>query len=144
MAQESDLITSLQTFAQSQTGSQTGIPVTLSGFGSFPPKVIFINVLRTFELLAMQTTVALHCRDQLGLGDRYPGRPFMPHMTVAFRDLTAENFQAAWPEFQHRRLDLTNEPDGNYQFVVDRLTLLKHDGQRWQVDRNFPLGVFPA
>jgi len=33
---------------------------------------------------------------------------FSPHMTVAFRDLTRQNFKAAWPEFQQRQLHLNS------------------------------------
>jgi len=29
-------------------------------------------------------------------------------MTVAFRDLTRQNFKAAWPEFQQRQLHLNH------------------------------------
>jgi 2'-5' RNA ligase len=130
-----ELETSLRHFAQ----TQPPVAVTLSGFGAFVPGVIFINVLRTFELLALQTRLNLHCTEQLSIPDRYPNRPFTPHMTVAFRDLTPENFDRAWPEFQSKALDLTNTIDGNYQFITDRLTLLKHDGQCWQCHQELAL-----
>jgi 2'-5' RNA ligase len=52
-------------------------------------------------------------------------RPFSPHMTVAFKDLTRQNFRAAWPEFQHRPLE--------YEFAASHLTLLMHDGTCWTI-----------
>jgi 2'-5' RNA ligase len=128
-------LASLLTLAQ----TQPPVEVTLSGFGAFAPDVIFINVLRTFELLALQTAVSIHCAEALAIPDRYPSRPFMPHMTLAFRDLTPENFARAWPEFAAKPLDLSNTNDGNYRFVADRLTLLKHDGQRWHCHQTFAL-----
>ncbi len=130
-----ELETSLRHFVQ----TEAPVAVTLSGFGAFAPGVIFINVLRTLELLALQTRLNLYCTEHLSLPDRYPNRPFTPHMTVAFRDLTPENFHRAWPEFESKPLDLVNTVDGNYQFIADRLTLLRHDGQRWQCHRELSL-----
>ncbi len=58
-------------------------------------------------------------------------RPFSPHMTVGFRDLTRQNFRVAWAEFQQRPLQ--------FEFTVANLTLLIHNGQRWTVSSEFPL-----
>jgi hypothetical protein len=50
-------------------------------------------------------------------------------MTVAFRDLTKQNFKIAWREFVARQL--------HFEFISDRLTLLLHDGKRWNVKTEF-------
>jgi 2'-5' RNA ligase len=50
-------------------------------------------------------------------------------MTVAFRDLTRQNFKAAWPEFENRQL--------HFEFIADKLTLLIHDGRRWNIKSEF-------
>ncbi|GEM_PF-4671095 len=66
----------------------------------------------------------------MGIGDQLAqSRPFVPHITVAFRDLTPTNFKAAWAEFEARQVD--------FEFTADRLTLLVHDGRRWQVKSEF-------
>jgi 2'-5' RNA ligase len=122
----------LTSFAQ----TTTAFPITLSGFGSFPQNVIYINVRQSPPLLTLQSTLAAQCRETLGLTSRYSDqttdRPFVPHMTVAFRDLTTENFHNAWQEFEAKPLGLKNQSDQSYQFLCDRLTLLKYDGQQWQ------------
>jgi 2'-5' RNA ligase len=126
----------LQTFGQ----QQSPVPVTLSGFGAFPPRVIFIHVLSTPELLALQASLATHCQQHLGIEDpRQSQRPFRPHLTVAFRDLTRSNFRTAWPEFATRKLELQGAPIRQYCFQAQRFSLLWHDGQRWNVWREFPL-----
>ncbi len=117
----------LKTFAN----TQKPVPITLRDFGAFVPRVIYINVLKTPELLALQKDL-MACLDR-GLGIIEPAsqrRPFAPHMTVAFKDLTRQNFRAAWPEFQHREFE--------FEFIVSKLTLLIHDGRRWNVNLEFP------
>ncbi len=110
------------------------VPVTLSGFGAFPPRVIYINVVRTQELLTLQTDLMAYLETRLGIVDPVAKtRAFSPHMTVAFRDLTRQNFKAAWPEFQQRQLQ--------FEFTATQLTLLLHDGNRWNVSAEFPFLV---
>lgn len=110
------------------------IPVTLSGFGAFPPRVIFIDVIKTPSLLALQTTLIAHMEQALGIVNAEANtRSFSPHLTVGFRDLTKENFQLAWAEFQHCPLQL--------EFTATQLTLLQHDGQHWHIKAEFPFQI---
>ncbi|HEY9644358.1 MAG TPA: 2'-5' RNA ligase family protein [Coleofasciculaceae cyanobacterium] len=112
--------------------SQPAVPVTLSGFGAFPPRVLYINVLKTPELLSLQTGLMGHLEETLGILDPVAKRrPFSPHLTVASRNLAA-TFQVAWSDLQSRSVD--------FEFVGDRLTLLLHDGQCWQIQSQFPCG----
>lgn len=120
----------LSTFAE----TQTSVPIILNGFGAFVPRVIYINVASTPELMSLQGDLMAQMEDSLGIVDSVSKtRPFAPHMTVAFQDLTKQNFRAAWPEFQHREL--------KFKFTVSQLTLLIHDGKRWNVSKNFALPV---
>jgi len=107
------------------------VPVQLSGFAAFPPRVIYINVLKTQELLMLQTDLMAYLETVLDIVDPVSkSRPFSPHMTVAFRDLTRQNFKAAWSEFQQQALQ--------FEFRANYLTLLLHDGKRWNVSNEFP------
>ncbi|MGI0490018.1 2'-5' RNA ligase family protein [Pantanalinema rosaneae CENA516] len=111
---------------------QTAVPIALEGFAAFPPRVIYINVLKTPELLALKAALMAHLATTLNLSDPVEQRrPFSPHLTVAFRDLTRQHFKTAWADFQHRPFSA--------QFTVSHLTLLRHDGKRWQIHREFPL-----
>jgi 2'-5' RNA ligase len=125
---QAELVRSLHAFA----ATMAPIPITLDGFSTFPPRVIFINVKKTPELLSLQTHLTRDLATNLaGIQSNTPVRPFVPHLTVAFRDLTPANFQVAWAEFRDRPL--------HFEFTVSTLTLLVHDGQRWQVDIEVPL-----
>ncbi len=108
------------------------VPITLEGFSAFPPRVIYINVLKTPELLTLQKQVMDYSETRLGIVDSAAKhRAFAPHMTVAFRDLTKQNFNLAWQEFRDKSL--------HFEFVADHLTLLLHNGQRWTIAADFSL-----
>jgi 2'-5' RNA ligase len=110
---------------------QKPVPITLNGFGAFPPRVIYINVRKTTQLLVLQQDLMAYCEASLGIVDPVSkNRPFSPHLTVAFRDLTKQHFDGAWAEWETRQLD--------YQFMASQLTLLIHDGKRWNVSAEFP------
>lgn len=105
--------------------------ITLSGFAAFPPRVIYVNVVKAPELLAIHQDLSTCLETTLGILDpASKTRSFTPHMTVAFRDLTRKNFQAAWREFEKRMLD--------FEFTPLQLTLLIHEGDQWKISREFP------
>jgi len=123
----------LSTFAQ----TQTPMTITLKGFGAFAPRVIYINILKTPELLTLQKALMTYLETSLGIVHPDPqSRPFVPHMTVAFRDLTESNFRAAWSEFQDRQLE--------FEFTASQLTLLIHDGKQWNFSTEFPFLAQPS
>ena len=117
---------SLSRFAE----TQTSVPIILKGFGAFVPRVIYINVIKTPELVSLQSDLMAHVEDTLGIVEPVSkSRPFSPHMTVAFKDLTRQNFRAAWPQFEQRELE--------FEFTASHLTLLIHDGRRWNINSEF-------
>lgn len=129
---QSSAVAELEGCLSSFAHTQSKIPVILSGFGSFAPRVLFINVLRTTELLQAQANLMVHLEQHLGIADAVAQRrPFAPHLTVASRNLTRQTYRQAWSDLQQRSVE--------FQFVGDRLTLLIHDGQCWQVQSEFPL-----
>ncbi|MGQ4650456.1 2'-5' RNA ligase family protein [Lyngbya aestuarii] len=114
------------------TQIRTPVPITFQGFSTFAPRVIYINVLKTVELLTLQTDLMAHLEVSLEIVHQVSRkRPFVPHLTVAFRDLTQQNFRNSWPEFEQREL--------NFEFTASELALLIHDGRRWNVSELFPL-----
>ncbi|MDZ4875828.1 MAG: RNA 2',3'-cyclic phosphodiesterase [Chroococcidiopsis cubana SAG 39.79] len=119
----------LQEFAR----DRASIPITLNGFAAFPPRVIYIDVVRSAELLALQADLMAQLAAKLGIVDRVSKtRPFAPHMTVGFKDLSRQNFRLAWQEFQPRQL--------YFEFTASCLTLLRHDGKKWQIQSEFGFG----
>lgn len=61
-------------------------------------------------------------------------KSFTPHITVGYRDLTEENFHAAWKKYS--RLQFSAD------FVIDRIHLMHHR-KKWQSVHEFPLRGLP-
>lgn len=120
----------LETALASFAATRIAVPITLKNFGAFPPRVVYINVIKTSELMTLQQDLRTDCDASLGIiNPDIPTRSFVPHMTVALRDLTQQNFDTAWAEFQTRQVE--------YEFTIPQLTLLRHDGKRWNVSAEF-------
>ncbi len=118
----------LQEFSQ----HYSEIPVTLQGFAAFKPRVIYINVLRTPELLEVQKALSDHLATTLDIIHKVSqNRPFKPHITVAFRDLKKSAFYQAWKEYKEQSL--------HFHFKVSQITLLLHNGRNWESFQSFNL-----
>lgn len=118
----------LQDFAQTQAAA----PIRLSGFGAFAPRVLYVNVAKTPTLLMLQANLLAHLETSLGIVDpQSKRRPFAPHLTVASRNLTRQTFTLAWADLQQRPVE--------FEFTVQTLTLLIHQGRQWDIHADVPL-----
>lgn len=123
---ESELIQILQQFSS----ERKKFDLQLSNFGSFPPRVIFIQVVQNTALSELHQTLHQFAKRELNLFNaNYKDLPFHPHITLAFRDLKKPLFIKAWEEFQTKKFQ--------GDFKVDRFTLLKHNEKEWEVCREF-------
>ena len=113
-------------------GKEKPVRSSLSGFGAFPPKVIYIRVELNDDLYDLWGAVVDVARRDLGVDNAtYRSMGFIPHMTVAFRDLKREIFYKAWEEFSEKPFE--------HPLQVDSISLLKHDGKQWNVLFRVPL-----
>jgi 2'-5' RNA ligase len=113
---------------------QAPIPMILDGFSAFKPRVIYINVLKTKELLTLHHDLILYLEHTLNLVDnKEKSRAFSPHLTVGFKDLTKTNFYRAWSEFKDKKL--------HFEFIVPDLTLLIHNGKKWEIEEKFSFEI---
>ncbi|MEO0704918.1 MAG: 2'-5' RNA ligase family protein [Cyanobacteria bacterium J06649_5] len=109
---------------------QAPVPMTLDGFAAFVPHVIYINVVQSDRIMTLHTDLLSHLHKHIGLeSKRDQNRSFVPHMTVAFRDLKPSMFRKAWSVFQRREI--------HFDFTVGQLTLLIHDGKLWTVKEHY-------
>lgn len=110
--------------------AQSSVPMTLDGFAAFAPHVIYINVVQSDHIMAIQPKLLAHLHTQVGLESKQDlRRAFVPHMTVAFRDLKPNMFRKAWSVFQHQEI--------HFDFTVGQLTLLIHNGKMWTVKEHY-------
>lgn len=101
--------------------------VSLENFGAFPPRVIYINVLHQPLLDRLEQSIKRLVPEFAQPESKskvYDERPFHPHMTLAFRDLTKEQFKPAWQEF--------NEKELSYSWEAEGFSLLRHNGRHWE------------
>lgn len=125
---EDSLLADLQRMSQ----TLDVVDIEMNGFGCFAPKVIYIQITPSQPLLDLQRKVRKFCREELNLLNAdYKEKPFHPHMTIAFRDLKKKVFPEAWTEFQNKSFE--------GRFTASQLSLLKHDGKRWNIFRTFLL-----
>ncbi len=127
---EPELIEAFQQF----TPTVKPFKLELSGFGSFPPRVLFIDVAANEDLINLHKELHQHCKKELNVFNaNYKDKGFHPHLTLAFRDLKKPMYVSAWQEFEHK--------DFSSEFKVDKFALLKHNGKVWEVYREFMLTV---
>lgn len=113
--------------------NQQPFALTLSAFGAFEPRVIFIDVAQNEPLKKLQYQLHRFCKIELNLFNaHYRELPFRPHLTVAFRDLKKEMFYLAWPEFQTTSF--------HHSFEVPGIHILKHNGKVWLPFQFFSFG----
>ena len=60
-----------------------------------------------------------------------PVKTFHPHVTIANRDIDNNQFQEAWNYFKEKEFHSVT--------FENRISLLKHEGNNWQVIRDFQL-----
>lgn len=102
------------------------LSVELQNFKSFSPRIIYINVLPDAAIVNLYQALNTHFEEKLGLrATQRKERKFSPHVTVAFRDLTKENFYQAWKEYKDKPF--------SERFTAQAIAILKHNGHSWDV-----------
>ncbi len=122
---EEELSNSLTTFAN----DHKSFNVDLNGYGHFRKDVIYIKPSENDLLNKAYSDLQQH----LALKNCFPISPpypkFHPHITVAYRDLSAKAFDEAWKVFEHEFF--------KYSFTAGSIYLLKHIKQKWDVIGEF-------
>jgi 2'-5' RNA ligase len=125
---ETQLIEKLKDFIK----KHDPIKICIDNFASFPPRVIFLNVVTSEPLVSFQKALQRFCKKELNLFNaNYKEDPFHPHVTLAFRDLKKSAYANAWQEFQNKEYKA--------EFIADKVALLKHDGKEWKLLKDFTL-----
>jgi 2'-5' RNA ligase len=102
----------------------------LVNINCFEPRVIFMDVIKSEVLEKLQKELQRFCKRELNLFNaNYKELAYHPHITLAFRDLRKQHFTNAWNEFKEKKFERT--------FTAESISLLKHDGEKWNVLKNF-------
>lgn len=125
---EEKLIRELSSFASSRDCFE----LRLRGFWKFGNRVIFIDVVPNPLLQSLQSELAAYCKTRLNLVQELSDRNYTPHMTVAFKDIKAQNFDTYWKYVKRLSFD--------ERFPVNNLALLKKISGKWEVLAKVSLG----
>lgn len=112
--------------------TQPAFEVGLQDFAWFGNRTLFVYVSEAATLKTFHAALADWCALHLPEVPR-ENRPFTPHLTLATRDLPAEQVPELRQLFQSRSYAAS--------FSVETLTLFRHDGQQWQPRATFQLGL---
>ena len=110
---------------------QPRFPIQLKNFAAFKPRVLYVHVLPNTHLSDLQARLEAYLI-QTDFPIKKEDRPYHPHVTIANRDLQAADFPTAWQHFQQRPYEAS--------FVANTISLLRHNGQTWEVANSFLLG----
>lgn len=105
--------------------SQHPITVGLNGFAHFSNRVIFIDIKPNNHLVRVRQEAMDHFINKLGGIIKNETRPFIPHITIANRDLNPGDFLKAWQHFSGKKFE--------ENFTTSELSLLKLSLEKWNV-----------
>lgn len=102
----------------------------LQNFDEFNSQVVCIKALKNPELLELrQLIISVFRKYRIDPKETNGSLPFLPHITIAYRDVLPEVFPLIWNEYKDRKF--------KKKFTADHFTLLKHDQKQWNVLENF-------
>jgi len=104
-------------------------PIQLNGFDAFEPRVVFIDIKVTQTLVECYDDLQRYAFEKLRTLKNVDPRPYRPHMTLAFRDLSKDVFQRIWEEFRRQNFEA--------DFETNSAFLLRHTGRIWEINREF-------
>lgn len=116
--------------------------LAFEGLGAFPPRVLFVDVVRSPTLMQLQQTLkqAFETHEAPYESPDRPdpkdhGRSYSPHMTLARcrpkRKRGKNPFHDIWPEICDRPFQATSP--------IDRVILLEYLNRQWEVCKEYPL-----
>lgn len=123
-----DLMPRLHTVLEEFAKNQASLEISISGFGAFKPKVIFLKVAEPTAVKKMRSKLQKNLQKEDLLEGEDP-REFKPHITLATRDLARDDFKEAWQDFGNRKFVAS--------FRARAIYLFQHNGKSWNVNHAF-------
>ena len=127
-----DGITVLKKLLETVAAGAESFPAASSEIGSFGKRVLYLAMSPKSSFAHLHRTI----KDKLMTNLHFPpdffeSRPFVPHITLASRDVKKASFEQAFNLLQEQRVELS--------YRCDRFHLMKHNGTQWQTDSEFTL-----
>lgn len=98
------------------------LQIHLEGYDAFKPRVIYLHVEADKALTEFRSALSDFMFQEFEVKPD-TRKPYTPHLTIAFKDLSRSMFYKAW--------DLYRDMEYNNAFTVKGLTLLQYKERRW-------------
>ncbi|MHB1277261.1 MAG: 2'-5' RNA ligase family protein [Bacteroidia bacterium] len=109
------------------------IRLTTASFGSFIESVIYVGLQHSTALIKMQRDIVDNLESAGCLVPAQRNNQYLPHITLAHRDLDNLRFPAVWSHFAGKKLNET--------FAIERLVIYKHEEGRWLEFISLPMAM---
>jgi 2'-5' RNA ligase len=102
---------------------EQAIEIQLSGFQHFANRTLFVDVAKNVAFETFCKALKLLFNQQKIIKQRAEKHFFIPHLTIANKDLKKRDFKTAWEYFKKV----------NYEgsFKLNAISILQHDGEKW-------------
>jgi 2'-5' RNA ligase len=118
--------------AEALSGMFSPFNISLRNYESFRPRVIFINLMHSPELKDLQETWLHAVKSKMPhVLEKYPDRPFHPHVTLAHKDVVRGQFEKIWKYYSTKKFQAT--------FPVDEFCMLEYSEEGWALEKRYPL-----
>jgi 2'-5' RNA ligase len=116
------------------TRNQIPYPITIQDYDNFKGnEVVYMNVVHDDLLELFQQDLVTRIKRWLPEIQFRSAKGYHPHITIGYRDIPPEFFDAAAFAYKQKQFFAT--------FIVDAIYLWKHSGLRWEIAERFPLGT---
>ena len=122
----------LQADLASFAATQVPFEVKTQGFSSFKNRTLFIDVIVEEPLRQLKADCDGWFAARPGYRVKPERRPYHPHITITTRDLPPGAFAEAWAHFAKKPFEES--------WTVRDISLLRHNGQSWDVVFRAPFG----
>lgn len=109
---------------QAISAGMVSFALKTDNFSAFKPRTLFVSLVENENLKELKRSTDIFFQSD-AYNIKTETRPFHPHITIASRDLHKKDFADAWPHFENKTFE--------EEFKVQGVSLLKHNGQRWDV-----------
>lgn len=108
--------------------------IGINGYGFFEPKVIFLKVSQNERLVGLHLKIISELKERYEIGpNAYEGKNQIFHTTLAYEDISEENFYRA-----KRELEGSAQP--KISFTFDSIGLFRFNGAEWTVHKRYFVG----
>lgn len=115
------------------THTHSPFDIELENFDCFNVHAVYIRALKSKQLGVLQKEISgIMNRSKIDPRETKTGNTlFIPHINIAYRDVTVETFPLMWEEYKNKKFKRS--------FKASCFTLLKHDFKQWNVLEEFKL-----